>query len=70
MCNGPAKKVSAGIALCNIKGRKLFGNVETGLEMLFTLPKPSSCWLSKLGVDLIRLNPGHLLQEGLTHTQR
>ena len=34
----PCKKVSAGVAPCNIKGRKSFGNVETGLEMLFTWP--------------------------------
>ena len=50
MCNGPAKKVSAGDAPCNIKGRKSFGNVETGLEMLFTTPQPVSDWLTQRSV--------------------
>ena len=34
MCNGAAKKVQQ----CNIRGRNSFGNVETGLEILFTYP--------------------------------
>ena len=46
MCNGAAKKVSADFAPCNIKGRHSFGNVETGLEMLFTWPQPVSDWLT------------------------
>ena len=32
----PCEEVSAGIALCNIKGQNLFGNIETGLQMLFS----------------------------------
>ena len=47
MCNGAVKQVSAGVATCNIKGRDSFGNVETGLEMLFTWPKPVSDWLTQ-----------------------
>ena len=33
---GSAKQLSADVLLCNIKGRNLFANVETDLEMLLT----------------------------------
>ena len=36
MCNGPEKNVLAGVGRPNLKSRNLFGNVETGLEMLFS----------------------------------
>ena len=35
-CNDSAKEVSAGVAPCNVKGRNFFGNVKTGLKMLFS----------------------------------
>ena len=55
-CNDAAKNVSAGVASCNIKRRNLFGNVETGLEML-----PLVCTLSAILVWTLPVNHGCLL---------
>ena len=35
-CDGAAKQVSAGVGLCFIESQNWPGNVESGLEMLFS----------------------------------
>ena len=47
------KNVSAGVAPCNIKSRNLFGNFETGLEMLFS--SAPLLWTSTLAMSQSRV---------------